>query len=70
MNQNKKNLIRLLVAAAIFAWPGVETYRYFVATQQLADSEALLTKVNTQVAQAKARHQPTVMPVSNTKVGH
>ena len=65
MNQKKKNLIRLAVAAAIFAWPGVETYRYFAATQKLAASEQLLTKVNTQLAQAKARQQPAIVPVSH-----
>lgn len=40
-----KNLIRTAVLAALFAWPGIETYRYFVAQQQLTASEQLRTTV-------------------------
>jgi hypothetical protein len=65
MNPKKKNLIRVVVAVALFAWPGVETYRYFLATQNLAATEQLLGQVQTQLAQAKARQQPAVTPVSN-----
>lgn len=65
MKTNTKNLIRVLAAVAIFAYPGVETYRYFLANQELAKSEQLLAQVETQLAKAKATHQPDVMPVSH-----
>jgi hypothetical protein len=65
MNRNRKNLIRVLVLAAIFAYPAVETYRYFVATENLAASEQMLSQVETKLAQVKAKHQPTVIPVSH-----
>lgn len=65
MNRRNKNLVRVLVLAAIFAWPGVETYRYFTATQCLAASEQLLVQVNHQLAQARAKQDSGVMPASH-----
>ena len=53
-----KALIRVLVFAAIFAWPAVESYRYYVARQQLAASEQLRASVTEQVAQVRAKHAP------------
>jgi hypothetical protein len=65
MNRNTKNVIRVIVLAGLFAWPAVETYRYFVASENLMASEKVLSQVQTKLAQAKARHQSTVIPVSN-----
>jgi hypothetical protein len=66
-----KNWIRLVVASALLAWPGVETYRYYVATQQLAAATQLQESVTMKVAQLKAARmaQPTkpgpATPVQN-----
>ena len=38
MKSSTKNLIRIFVFAALFAWPGVEGYRYWAAVQQLQAS--------------------------------
>lgn len=48
--------IRIVVLAAIFAWPAFEVYRYSVAKKQLAASEELRVVVGEQVAQARAKH--------------
>lgn len=50
-----KTIIRVVVFAAIFAWPAVESYRYYVARQQLADSQEREKKVTQQVASLKAK---------------
>jgi hypothetical protein len=61
-----KAVIRLIVFAAIFAWPAVESYRFYVARQQLAASEALHANVTAQVAQARAKHSPVTRTVQAT----
>ena len=53
-----KALIRFIVFAAIFAWPAVESYRYYAARQQLAASEELHASMSTKLAQARAKHAP------------
>ena len=58
-----KAVIRLIVFAAIFTWPAVESYRYYVARQQLAASEQLHANVTAQVAQARAKHAPVTRTV-------
>ncbi len=52
-----KNWIRVAVLAAIFAWPTVETYRYFAATRELAESQRVEQQVSLRLAQAKAATQ-------------
>jgi hypothetical protein len=37
----KKNLIRVVVAVGILAWPAVEGYRLHVAKKQLAESQRI-----------------------------
>jgi hypothetical protein len=59
-----KNFIRIIVVAALLAWPGVETYRWWVARQQLTASVALQERVAVKLAQmknapAKVSGQPT-----------
>jgi hypothetical protein len=58
-----KALIRFVVFAAIFAWPAVESYRYYAARQQLAASEELHSSVSAQVAQVRAKHSPVTRTV-------
>ena len=59
-----KNLIRVVVLAAIFAWPAIETYNYYVATQAVVESEKRLALVNQKLAQVRSRQPSPVMPAS------
>ncbi len=59
-----KNLIRVVVLAAIFTWPAFETYRYYVATKALAESEQRLALVNQRLAQVRPQQTPPVMKAS------
>ncbi len=59
-----KNLIRVLVLAAIFAWPAIETYNYYAATQAVVESEQRLALVNQKLAQVRSRQPSPVVPVS------
>jgi hypothetical protein len=58
-----KAFVRILVFAAIFAWPAIESYRYYVARQQLASSEQLYASVNERVAQVRAKQAPVTKTV-------
>jgi nitrogen fixation protein FixH len=40
---------------AILAWPAVETYKFFVARQQLAASQQLERTVTERLAQTRAK---------------
>jgi hypothetical protein len=51
-----KNLIRILVLAAIFAWPAVETYRWYAAEQDLAARKQVEVKVMRNLAAAKQKN--------------
>ncbi len=64
MKSTHKNLIRAVVLAAIFAWPAVESYNYYVAKQQVAESQVLLEKVNKQLALCRQKHKPEVLKAS------
>ena len=59
-----RNIIRVVVLAAIFAWPGVETYRYVCVTREVAASEQRLAAVSQAWAQARAQQKPSVMRTS------
>jgi hypothetical protein len=48
-----KNVIRAIVWAAILAWPGVHTYRLYVAEQDLAARKQVEVKVLQRLAAAK-----------------
>ncbi len=61
-----QNFIRILVVAVLFAWPGVETYRYYVAKQQLAANLQQQKVVQIELARLK-NAQVAVQPVSATK---
>ena len=50
--------VRIVLYAALFAWPAVESYRYYVARQELAASEQLHASVTEKVAQARAKQTP------------
>ena len=49
-----KNTIRILVLAAIFAWPGVEVYRLYLARRELAASAERLNAVSLRFAALKS----------------
>jgi hypothetical protein len=51
-----KNLIRILVLVALFAWPGVEVYRYWLAKRELAASAERLNAVSVKFANLKSVH--------------
>jgi hypothetical protein len=57
--------VRVVVLAALFAWPAVESYRYYVARQQLAASEQLYATVTERVAQARVKHAPATKTVDS-----
>jgi hypothetical protein len=48
-----KNVIRAIVWAAILTWPGVETYRWWAAEQDLASRRKVETRVLSNLAAAK-----------------
>lgn len=48
-----KLMIRLVVLAAIFAWPLVESYRLWETRQQLAASTRVERKVSLRLADAR-----------------
>lgn len=48
--------IRLVVFTALLAWPGVETYRFWVSTQELAKAQALERSVTAKLQAARAKH--------------
>jgi|WetSurMetagenome_2_1015567.scaffolds.fasta_scaffold1331580_2 hypothetical protein len=54
---NTKNWIRVAAMAGILAWPGVETYRCFVAIGQRDAASLQHERVAALVAQAKIAHQ-------------
>ena len=63
---SNKNLVRIVVLAALFAWPSVELYRLQAAKQDLASRRKVeakvtqrlaMTKQKTQVAQGSAEKQ-------------
>ena len=59
-----KNVIRAIVWAAILAWPGVETYRWYAAGQDLAARRKVEAKVLQNLAAAK---QSAVQMAAQTK---
>ena len=51
----KKMWIRVLVLAAILAWPTVEAYRVWEAHEQLAAATQLEQKVSVRLADARGK---------------
>ena len=62
-----KNCIRVAILAAVVAWPSVETYRLYVAKQELADSQKLEQSVSARYAQLKSTTQVAVRPAKNSE---
>ena len=66
-----KNWIRTIVAVGLIAWPGVETYRYVVARQQLEAALQRQDQLALRLAQARnaqaanERKAAPLMPASN-----
>jgi hypothetical protein len=52
----KKNLIRVVVAVGILAWPAVEGYRLHVAKKQLVESQQLHKNVQMAADAAKLKY--------------
>ncbi len=51
-----KNWIRTAVVAGLIAWPALETYRYYVAKNELSASVELNRDVTEKLTLAKLRH--------------
>jgi hypothetical protein len=49
-----KNVIRVLVLAAVFAWPAVEAYRYHLAKKEVVASAERLNAVSVKYASLKS----------------
>ena len=56
MNSKTKNWIRAVVIAGVISWPGVETYRLCVTTQQMETAQALERSVQVRLAAARTKH--------------
>lgn len=56
MNTKTKNSIRVVVFAAILAWPAVETFRLWDTTQKMTEAQALERSVRTKLEAARAKH--------------
>jgi hypothetical protein len=56
----KKTTVRVLVLAAIFAWPIVLSYQLWQAEQQLAEATKVQEKVSVRLADARAKADPQV----------
>ena len=53
---SNKNCLRAVVLAAICAWPGVETYRYAVARQQLEANQKVEQRVTERYLALRAQN--------------
>ena len=51
-----KTFIRVVVVAALAAWPGVETYRYFQAQKQRDAAQQQEAYMGARLAQLKSKH--------------
>jgi hypothetical protein len=56
MNSKTKFWVRVVVLAALLAWPAVETWRLLDTRQKLEKAKALQQTVQTQYEAARARH--------------
>jgi Tfp pilus assembly protein PilE len=56
MNTKTKFLVRLVVLAAVLAWPAVETWRLFDTKQKLTEAQALQQRVQTKYEATRAKH--------------
>lgn len=71
MSTTTKNYIRALVVAGLIAWPGYETYRLWVAQQQLITAMEQHERIELKLAQtketqvAKQESPDSLTPVSN-----
>lgn len=55
-NKPKSSIWLLLVLGAVVAWASVETYRLWVATQQVAASQQLEMRVAAKLEAARAKN--------------
>jgi hypothetical protein len=62
-----KNCIRIVVLTALVAWPTVETYRLYVAKQELAASSQREQSVNARLAQLRSTTQVATRPAKNNE---
>jgi len=54
--KSKSSLWVLLALVAVVGWASVETYRLYVATQQVAASQQLEMKVSAKLEAVRAKH--------------
>jgi len=65
MNIKTKICIRIIVIVGILAWPGVETYRLYVITQQMAAAQALERSVRAKLEATRAKHMQVAASPAN-----
>lgn len=56
MNTKTKFLVRLVVLAAVLAWPAVETWRLLDTKQKLVEAQALNRTVQAKYEASRAKH--------------
>ena len=54
--KSKSSLWILLALLAVVGWASLETYRLWVATQQVADSQQLQMQVSAKLVALRAKH--------------
>ena len=59
---SNRNLVRIVVLAALFAWPAIEVYRLQAAKQDLAARENVRARVTQRLAMAKEKTQVAQAP--------
>ena len=62
---SNRNLVRVVVLAALFAWPAVEVYRLQVAKQDLTARQKVEARVTQRLAMTKAKTQVAQGPSEN-----
>jgi hypothetical protein len=63
-----KTIIRVAVVAALAAWPGVESYRYFKAGKQRDAAQQQESYMTARLAQLKSKHAHTAKAGSENDV--
>jgi hypothetical protein len=61
-DMTNKNWIRAAVLTGLLAWPGLETYRLWVAKKQLTASAELERSVSQRLVSLKKLHVPSLAP--------
>jgi len=65
IGMSNRNLVRIVVLAALFAWPAIEVYRLQAAKQDFAARQKVEVKVTQRLAMAKQKTQVAQAPSDN-----